>query len=120
LHGFVPYRESINVQHAADVLLFLDWTDAQAEGMLTGKLFEYLGSRRPILALGVRKDSEAARLIEEARCGTTLVGDEQIVDYLLQLLSSPRPAVARPEAADVFSRERQARTLLAEITKRLF
>jgi glycosyltransferase involved in cell wall biosynthesis len=120
LHGFVPYRESINVQHAADVLLFLDWTDPQAEGMLTGKLFEYVGSRRPILALGVRKDSEAARLIQEAGCGITLVGDEEIVDYLRQLLASPSPAVPRPEAADAFSRERQARTLLADLTQRLF
>ncbi|MGH9550725.1 MAG: glycosyltransferase, partial [Terriglobales bacterium] len=72
LRGFVPYSESMAAQHAADVLLFLDWTETQAEGVLTGKLFEYLGSGRPILSLGRRKDSEAARLITEAGCGVTV------------------------------------------------
>src|SRR5690606_37481611 len=59
-HGFVPYHESLAAQRAASVLLFLDWTDAEGEGVLTGKLFEYLGNERPILALGRRPATEAA------------------------------------------------------------
>jgi glycosyltransferase involved in cell wall biosynthesis len=120
LHGFVPYRESVVAQRAADFLLFLDWTDTRAEGVLTGKLFEYLGSGRPILALGIRKDSEAARLISDAGCGTMLTGDGEIADYLRRALSSPRPPPIVSETAKHFSRERQARVLLEEITRRLF
>jgi glycosyltransferase involved in cell wall biosynthesis len=119
LRGFVPYRESVAIQRAADYLLFLDWTDTRAEGVLTGKLFEYLGSGRPILALGIRKDSEAARLISDAGCGTILTGDDEIAEYLRRALASPRPRANEPEAVGKFSRERQARALLDEITRRL-
>jgi glycosyltransferase involved in cell wall biosynthesis len=119
LHGFVPYRESVAVQRAADFLLFLDWTDTRAEGILTGKLFEYLGSGRPILALGARKDSEAARIISEAGRGTMLTDDGEIADFLRHALSAPRPADLSPEPATRFSREGQARALLDEITRRL-
>ena len=119
LHGFVPYSQSMAMQHAADVLLFLDWTEVQAEGVLTGKLFEYLGAGRPILSLGQRKDSEAAHLIAEAGCGVTLITDEEIENFLLHLLSSDRPSCVGSGARDLFSRERQARLLLEALRERI-
>jgi hypothetical protein len=119
LRGFVPYRESIAAQRAADALLFLDWNDAAAEGMMTGKLFEYLGSRRPILALGPGPDSEAARLIATTGAGTTLTREEEIVQYLRRLLASPRPADLPAQAVARFSRERQAAELLGAMLPRL-
>src|SRR5262249_6676180 len=103
-----------------DVLLFLDWTDSRGDGMLTGKLLEYLGSGRPILALGVRKDSEAARLIAETGCGATLTGEDEIVSYLQNLLASGRPAAVGSVACDALSRERQARVLLDNLRGCLF
>jgi glycosyltransferase involved in cell wall biosynthesis len=119
LLGFVPYRNSIAAQRTADALLFLDWMELGAEGMMTGKLFEYLGSRRPILALGPRKDSEAARLIAAAGAGTLLTSDDEIVEYLRRLLASPRLADLPAHAVARFSRERQAAELLREILPRL-
>ena len=119
LHGFVPYTQSMAAQHKADVLLFLDWTEVQAEGVLTGKLFEYLGTGRPILSLGRRKDSEAARLIAEAGCGVTLTTDEEIEKFLLHLLSSDRLPSVGSAARDQFSRKWQARLLLEALTERI-
>jgi glycosyltransferase involved in cell wall biosynthesis len=119
LHGFVPYSQSMAAQHTADVLLFLDWTEVQAEGVLTGKLFEYLGTGRPILSLGRRKDSEAARLIAEAGCGVTLTTDEEIEKFLLHLLSSDRLPSVGSAARDQFSRKWQARLLLETLTERI-
>jgi glycosyltransferase involved in cell wall biosynthesis len=116
LRGFVPYRESVAVQRAADVLLFLDWVDLATEGMMTGKLFEYLGSRRPILALGPRKDSEAAQLIAGTGAGATLTADAEIVEYLRGLLISPRAPDIAAATTERYSRERQAQELLASIT----
>ncbi|HZP55926.1 MAG TPA: glycosyltransferase [Dehalococcoidia bacterium] len=112
IRGFVPYRESLAAQRAADVILFLDWTEA--EGVLTGKLFEYLGSGRPILSLGRRKDSEAAKLIEETGAGVTLTSDEEIVSFLKSLVKEPVASTGSP-ANQRFSREEQARVLLAEL-----
>lgn len=119
LHGFVPYRRSTELQRAADALLFLDWTEVTAEGVLTGKLFEYLGNRRPILALGPRKDSEAAQLIAETGAGTTLTTDVEIVAYLRRLIGSRRPADIPEAAVHSYSRERQATQLLDAIIPRL-
>jgi glycosyltransferase involved in cell wall biosynthesis len=118
-HPFVPYRESIGLQRGADVLLFLDWTAPGAEGVLTGKLFEYLGSGRPILALGNRRDTEAAAIIAQAEAGITLVRQEEIVEYLKRLLSSGRPPDIPEGSARIYSRERQARELLERLTSGL-
>lgn len=119
LHGFVPYRECMAVQRAAHALLFLDWTDLAGEGMLTGKLLEYLGSRRPILAVGPRTDSEAARLISDTGAGTTLTSEEDIVEYLRGLVASPRPVDIPAQAAQRYSRERLAAELLAAVLQRV-
>lgn len=116
MHGFVPYRQSIAAQRAADILLLLDWTDRRAEGVVTGKLFEYLASGRPILAIGTRKDSEAARIITDAGCGLALTRVDEIAAWLAQLLKSPRPAPAESRSIDVYSRERQAQFLLKELS----
>jgi len=118
MHGFVPYRESIALQRSADVLLFLDWMDVTAEGVLTGKLFEYLGSGRPILALGPRKNSEAAAIIAETGAGVTFTEDGEVARYLKELVSKKRPADVPAGAVARFSRERQAEELLSSITRK--
>lgn len=119
LHGFVPYRDSVAAQRAADVLLFLDWMDVSAEGVLTGKLFEYLGSRRPILSLGARRDSEVAQILARTGAGVTLTEDEEIVQYLKGLLATERPSDLPAAAVQEFSRERQAANLLDAIASRV-
>jgi glycosyltransferase involved in cell wall biosynthesis len=119
MHGFVPYRESIVLQRSADVLLFLDWMDVTAEGVLTGKLFEYLGSGRPILALGPRRNSEAAAIIAETGAGVTLTDDGEIGRYLKQLVLGERPKDIPADAVARFSRERQAVELLDAVRARL-
>jgi len=120
LHGFVPHRESLAVQRAADALLFLDWVNARGEGVLAGKLFEYIGSGRPILSLGRRDAAEAAALLAETRCGVTLTTDEEVAAYLKRLVASaPLPDVASP-ARERLSREEQARAILDELQARLF
>jgi glycosyltransferase involved in cell wall biosynthesis len=112
VHGFVPFHESVRIQRAADALLFLDWTDAQAEGILTGKLFEYFASARPILSIGRRNDTEAARLIADTQSGTTVTTVDEIAGYLRNLAQSERPPDVVMKNMQRFSRTRQARELL--------
>jgi glycosyltransferase involved in cell wall biosynthesis len=49
--GAVPFRESFEAQQNATILLLLNWNDSDYKGIVTGKIFEYLGARRPILAI---------------------------------------------------------------------
>ena len=118
MHGFVPYRQSRGAQRSADLLLFIDWIETRTGGMLTGKLFEYLGSGRPILAIGPTKDSEAAKIIAESGCGATLTKVDEIFDYL-KLFSSSPPLGVPLGAVKEYTRERQAEKLLTAIEQRL-
>ena len=54
----VPYEKSLSVQASADVLLFLSYSSKVRKngGILSGKAFEYLSAKRPILSVGADDD----------------------------------------------------------------
>jgi glycosyltransferase involved in cell wall biosynthesis len=52
LVGQVPRNRALECQRASQLLLLLNWNDPRERGIYTGKLFEYLAARRPILAVG--------------------------------------------------------------------
>ena len=68
VHPPVPYKESIQLQRAADVLLLLQWNDPKEQGNCPAKLFEYFAVRRPILGLGL-EDGVPAKFIRERSAG---------------------------------------------------
>ncbi|MDE2956444.1 MAG: glycosyltransferase [Bacteroidota bacterium] len=51
LLGYLPHMEVLELQHQADVLWMTIGTRRGSEGITTGKLSEYIGHRKPILAL---------------------------------------------------------------------
>ncbi len=77
----VPYEEALKIQSQADILLLLLWNDSRERGVYTGKLFEYIGARRPILAIGPT-DNVAAELITERKAGVTLDDPDRIANQL--------------------------------------
>lgn len=68
--GFVPHSESIKTLLTSDILLLVIPLIKDNEGILTGKLFEYIGSGKKILCLGP-KHGDAAKIIENAEAGIT-------------------------------------------------
>jgi glycosyltransferase involved in cell wall biosynthesis len=50
--GVVPRITALDRLRESQLLLLLRWSDPREEGIYTGKVFEYLALRRPILALG--------------------------------------------------------------------
>lgn len=64
----VPYAESIVRQSASDALLLVESTGKRSEIVIPGKLFEYLGAGRPILAL-CAPGSEIAGIVESTGAG---------------------------------------------------
>ena len=70
---YLPHKEAIAVLKNARVLLLLINDTPNARGILTGKIFEYMSSGRPVLAIGPT-DGEVAKVLRETGTG-------QIVDF---------------------------------------
>lgn len=59
---FIPHNEAVKHEQQAQVLLLMINNTPNARTIIPGKLYEYLGSGRPILAIGP-KDSDSAKVI---------------------------------------------------------
>jgi len=70
----VPFKESVRLQKESTALLLLSWNDPRDEGTYSGKLFEYLGAGRPILATSVYEGGGIPRLLSET--GTGIVAND--------------------------------------------
>jgi glycosyltransferase involved in cell wall biosynthesis len=114
LYGFVSRPDSLRMQRDAHALLFLPWNDPQQEGVLTGKLFEYLYSNTPIVALGAKKMESAQELILKAGAGSVLVQEEEIKRYLIRLLQDAQKKKNRidPNLLKRYDRQTLAMKLL--------
>lgn len=68
LYGYVQHKRGVEIMQSSQILLLLINQSPNAGGILTGKVFEYLAAKRPILALGP-KGGEMENLISETRSG---------------------------------------------------
>ena len=66
--NYVDHANAIEYQRKAQVLLLLIPNVKKCKGILTGKLFEYLSAKRPILAIGP-EDGDLADVIEDTNAG---------------------------------------------------
>lgn len=115
IHPPVSHVEAINIQVQSDILLLLPGYSEKERGVFTGKLFEYLGARRPILCLG-NVDGEAAKLIREREAGVTLTEPEAIARQLSQWIKQKSETGAIPslpaEVGKGFTRKEQTEKLI--------
>lgn len=64
----VSHADAVDYMQSSTVLLLIIPEVENNEGILTGKLFEYLASRRPVIGLGPVQ-GDASRILEECRSG---------------------------------------------------
>jgi hypothetical protein len=82
--GLLQREEALQLQYDADALLFLEFTNPDVPGIMTGKLFEYLFIAREIIAIGIDDTTSAGELINNTRTGICLGSDiKKIEDYLI-------------------------------------
>lgn len=68
LVGYVSHDEAIRYQKQSQVLLLIEIDSEDTKCIIPGKLFEYMVSGRPILALGP-KDSDVEHIIQSTNTG---------------------------------------------------
>lgn len=73
LVGYVDHLKSIAYLFRSNLLLLIIPDVKNNHGILTGKFFEYLAARKPILAIGPTQ-GDLAKIIKETNCG-------QLFDY---------------------------------------
>jgi hypothetical protein len=78
----LPHDETLRLERRSHILLLIKHVNPDYEGMVPGKLYEYIGLRRPVLALA--PDGEAAQLIAGSSRGVVVSqGDRRgLVDTL--------------------------------------
>jgi len=114
IEGYVPRQEALKLQQEADGLLFLDWKDTSMDGILTGKIFEYLYSGTPILGIGSYEHLAPGSLLQESGCGICLGQDvPKITNVLEQLISKQAlPYQPCPEVLQRYTRSGLAQKML--------
>ena len=73
--GWLERPRALRLQRAADTLLLLT-EGSSRRSVATGKLYEYLLARRPLLVLG--DETEAARIVSETRTGLATSADDPV------------------------------------------
>ena len=80
---FLPkksHKEVRILQKSADMLLHFCWNNKQQEGNLTGKIFEYISARVPILSVG--EQNELKSILNETQSGKISNTVDEIIDFI--------------------------------------
>jgi glycosyltransferase involved in cell wall biosynthesis len=89
--GYVSHTEAIAHQRKSQVLLLIEINSEDTKSIIPGKLFEYMVSNRPIIAIGP-KDSDFAEIITTTNTGVFFEYSEKmklksvILDFYNQFL----------------------------------
>ncbi|WP_281635912.1 glycosyltransferase family 4 protein [Flavobacterium marginilacus] len=89
--GYVSHSEAVAHQRNSQVLLLIEINSEETKSIIPGKLFEYMVSNRPIIAIGP-KDSDFAEIITGTNTGVFFEYNEKeklkntIISYYNQFL----------------------------------
>ncbi|MBN2237849.1 MAG: glycosyltransferase family 4 protein [Bacteroidales bacterium] len=114
----VEHRKSIEYLQKSDALLLLIPQTKENKGILTGKLFEYLGAKKVIIGIGP-SNGDAAKIIDETRSGKMI--DYGEVDVLAAYLEDryqnwlEKPNSVGNSSVELYSRIVQTEQLSLEI-----
>ncbi len=74
--GYISHQEAVEHQRKSQVLLLIEINSQDTKSIIPGKLFEYMVSERPIIAIGP-KDSDFAEIIASTNTGVFFTYDEK-------------------------------------------
>lgn len=81
INGKIPRLDALKQQRKAQLLLLLTWDDPRENGVLTGKIFDYMAAKRPILSVG-NCSGALPKLLLQTKIGEC-ANDEKAIESLL-------------------------------------
>ncbi len=118
--SYLSHQEVIAQQQRATILLLLVNRTPNAKLIVTGKIFEYLISGRPVLCIAP-VDGDAAFIINETKCGHVFDFDNvsELKNYLLEVFEQFKSGTLNPrcENVDQYNRKVLTKKMAALFTK---
>lgn len=111
IYDYIPFRESVTKQKESTALLLLSWNDPRDKGTLTGKVYEYIGAGRPIMAIAFR-GGEIDKLLARTGSGILTTEPEEIRGIILKWLEEFR------QSGDISSYYRPREEVIKQYTRR--
>jgi glycosyltransferase involved in cell wall biosynthesis len=118
--GYVSHIEAIQHQRKSQVLLLIEIDSPETRSIIPGKLFEYMASERPIVAIGP-KDSDFAEIITSTNTGVFFTYNEKehlkktIISYFESYLENKLQVY--PVGLQQYSRKSLTKQLASLITE---
>jgi glycosyltransferase involved in cell wall biosynthesis len=118
MQGHVNHQQAIRTMLQSDLLLLVIPEMEQNDGIITGKIFEYLAAGRPVLGIGPVK-GDAARILEQTRSGRMFdYGDhEGIKTFLEEFAGNKNNFDPDIQMVRSFSRKELTGKLVSEVLK---
>jgi glycosyltransferase involved in cell wall biosynthesis len=112
--GYVNHTEAIEYQKKAQVLLLLIPNIEKSKGILTGKLFEYLTAKRPILAIGP-EEGDLSEILKDTNAGVVVDfnHEEKLASEILKLYYQYKDGDLKVDSKNIEKYHRK------ELTKKL-
>jgi len=112
---YIPQKQLLEIQQQVDILMLLRWDDPSENGVIAGKLFEYIGAGKSILSLG-STTGEAADIIRDNDFGLVSNNVDEVAAYLSAMLENKKqgkmPTSYNPNR-EKFTRAKQFEKLVA-------
>jgi glycosyltransferase involved in cell wall biosynthesis len=108
---YLPHEDVLKESAGSQVLLLLLNNTPNVMGIVPGKIFEYLATRRPVLCIGPT-GGDSARIIREAKAGITCDFDDKtaIKAALLELYGRYKQGTLQNQEGEIDSFSRKVLT----------
>ena len=115
----IPHQQGLQEMKSSDLLLLLINETPGNEGILPGKMFEYIAVGKPILCIG-NPDGDCARVIRSGRFGYAVSGDDlaamnSVIDQAIEGTLPRSPEQTADSEFSVRSLAMKYRDLIEEV-----
>ncbi len=83
VNGKIPHDQVLKEQMNSDVLLLISWMDEKEKMFIPGKVYEYMGCRKPVLSIGYREGS-LKDMIEKTNIGYHASSEDEAKKYIYE------------------------------------
>lgn len=117
LYGHVGRDTVLKVQKEASLLLLLESSDPNNQGVLTGKVFEYIATGVPVLSLGSLKESAIDELLTSTGTGICVQNQISLIKNIILSELYGDNQWFKPKLKEIakYSRKYQSKKLIEKI-----